>query len=314
MGEHYILIDGGGTKTELLLCRTDGRIERRLVAGPSNPNDIGCAAACKLLREAVRELTACVSNAPRAISAGIAGATGHSEELCAALADLSARVLVQTDAMLLLEQAGAGDAACLISGTGSICYLRRCGRVHRIGGWGYLIDGGGSGYDIGRDALSLALRAHDGRAAPTLLTKKLAAALGANVEDAIPLIYGSGKALIASLAPAVFEAADEGDAAAREIILRCAESLATLTRRAADLMGQDSCRAVVGGSLLTRRDDILSLLCERTPKNIELIRTGMPNIWGAFCAAAGGDVPQFAKEDFKKTYNEVPGGPARAEL
>lgn len=305
MDDFYILIDGGGTKTELLLCRADGRVERRLTVGATNPNDIGIGAACEILRSATIELAENAACAPSAVAAGIAGATGHSVELSAALCDIAARVSVQTDAMLLLNQAGAGDAACLISGTGSICYLRRGGEIYRIGGWGYLLDGGGSGYDIGRDAVAAVLRAHDGREMPTCLTQKLAAALGAEVCNAIPAIYGGGKKLIASLAPAVFEAAEEGDAVAQNILLRCAESLASLTRRASELLGNGRCRAAVGGSLLARRDDMFRMVCERTPGNIELIRTGMPNIWGAFCVAANGRVPQNAEQNFIETYKEV---------
>lgn len=301
MEDLYILIDGGGTKTELLLCRADGCVRRRLTVGATNPNDIGADAACARLREAARQICD-GEGTPRALVAGIAGATGHLNELRAALGGISPRVLVETDAMLLLDQAGAGDAACLISGTGSVCYLRRGGEVMRIGGWGYLLDGGGSGYDIGRDALAAVLRAHDGRDRPTALTEKLAAMLGRDVADAIPAIYGGGKTFVASLAPAVFDAAGEGDAVAQNIILRCAESLAELTKRASVLLDGGHCRAVVGGSLLTRRDDIFCMVRERTPANIELIRTGMPNIWGAFCAAAGDGIPQNAEKIFKETY------------
>lgn len=38
---YYIAIDGGGTKTEALLCTERGDILARAVGGATNPNDIG---------------------------------------------------------------------------------------------------------------------------------------------------------------------------------------------------------------------------------------------------------------------------------
>ena len=40
---YYIAIDGGGTKTEAVLCTGDGGIICRTLAGSTNPNDVGAA-------------------------------------------------------------------------------------------------------------------------------------------------------------------------------------------------------------------------------------------------------------------------------
>ena len=71
--------------------------------------------------------------------------------------------------------------------------MRRGQEVFRIGGWGYLLDSAGSGYDIGRQALEAALRAQDGRGCPTALSAKLADALGAPVQDSLTRLYAEGK-------------------------------------------------------------------------------------------------------------------------
>ena len=39
--KYYIGIDGGGTKTEIVICNLFGNIINRAFAGSSNPNDIG---------------------------------------------------------------------------------------------------------------------------------------------------------------------------------------------------------------------------------------------------------------------------------
>jgi hypothetical protein len=107
-----------------------------------------------------------------------------------------------------------------------VCFLRRGDELIRIGGWGYLLDSGGGGYDIGRDALEAVLRAHDGRGEATALTEKITARLGGEAHTKITDIYREGKPYIASCAPDVFEAAREGDPVATAILRRNARKLA----------------------------------------------------------------------------------------
>ena len=51
---YYIAIDGGGTKTEALLCTERGDILARAVGGATNPNDIGCDESGKRLHDIMR--------------------------------------------------------------------------------------------------------------------------------------------------------------------------------------------------------------------------------------------------------------------
>ena len=143
------------------------------------------------------------------------------------------RLTIRSDIQILLTaELPKGDGACIICGTGSACFLRKNGELVRIGGWGYLLDSGGSGYDIGRDGLEAALRAHDGRGRPTTLTERLASHLGGEVQTKITEIYQQGKTYIASCAPVVFQAAEEGDEVATAILKRNARSLAELIEAA----------------------------------------------------------------------------------
>ena len=159
---YYIAIDGGGTKTEAVLCTGDGGIICRTLAGSTNPNDVGAAESGARLRRAADTLRAALPVGERvtALFAGVSGATGNIHALESALAGAADKVTVGNDALCLLATAGRGDAVCLIAGTGSVCFVRCGGVLHRIGGWGYLIDGGGGGYDIGRDALSAGATPH----------------------------------------------------------------------------------------------------------------------------------------------------------
>lgn len=78
-----------------------------------------------------------------------------------------------------------------MAGTGAICCGRDgAGNRTRVGGYGYLIDDGGSGYALGRDILTAVVRAADGRGPATALTQAVFAALGVrSVGEIITWLY-----------------------------------------------------------------------------------------------------------------------------
>lgn len=230
MHTYVIGIDGGGTKTEGVLTDPAGRVLAHGIGGASNPNDGGVEASVAVVSDLARRLIqqAGVPMTDCFLFGGIAGALSHKDELTAGLRESLSGVTISVDSdmvNLLSAELCDRDGACVICGTGSACFLRRGHDVTRIGGWGYLLDSAGSGYDIGRQALEVALRAHDGRGSATLLTDCLAARLGMPVPSALNRLYAEGKTLIASLAPAVFEAADKGDETAAVILDRNAAAL-----------------------------------------------------------------------------------------
>ncbi len=234
MHNWVIGLDGGGTKTDGVLVGRDGRVLARRTVGASNPNDVGEQASAALILS-LAEVLAAEAGIPLAdcfLFGGISGALNHREGLTARLlaADRApGGAEIDSDMVNLLSaELSDRDGACIICGTGSACFARRGRAVFRIGGWGYLLDSAGSGYDIGRQALEAVLRAHDGRGCQTLLSSALAAALGAPVPDSLTRLYAGGKTLIASLTPAVFAAARAGDAVAAAILDRNAEALAEL--------------------------------------------------------------------------------------
>ena len=60
MSAHGYIIgaDGGGSKTAMLLARTDGSEVARLTAGASNPTDLGIENSASFLTETVARLCA----------------------------------------------------------------------------------------------------------------------------------------------------------------------------------------------------------------------------------------------------------------
>ena len=175
---YYLGIDGGGTKTEAILCDEFGQILWTKKVTATNPNDVGIASAteklCDLVNSAHRYLNE-NGDAPHQLRVfgGIAGALNHKTALLEHLnRSFPEDVIdVNSDAInLLSSELYDGNGCCLICGTGSVCFVRRGSEIIRIAGWGYLLDRSGSGYAMGKEAIEAALRSHDGRGDATLLT------------------------------------------------------------------------------------------------------------------------------------------------
>lgn len=320
---HCIGIDGGGTKTEGVLTDLRGRVLCVKKYGPSNPNDVGLETAVELIASLVEDLLkdGGVSLEHTTVFAGISGALAQRE----IMTDLLRRrwpavgaLAVHSDVInLLAAEAPTGEGACLICGTGSVCFVRKGDALRRIGGWGYLLDGGGSGYDIGRMALSLALRAHDGRAdAAELkpLTDALTAHLGGPPHEMMTEIYKQGKPLIAACAPVVFDLARQGDHAAERILDDNAFALAECITAALDQqMEGEPLPVILGGSICVKEaplwtDRIRGLMTSSAASRVILQISDAPPVLGALIEAMAQTVDDRAaafsafKQAFLGTY------------
>jgi len=232
-------IDGGGTKTTgVLLDETGAILTERRGAG-MNVQVLGPEALAARIVPFVRSLEEQAGTEADISCLALAGA-GRPEDQegvrgAVERAGLCGALFVTSDAEAALEGAHGGKAGiALIAGTGSIAFGRdRAGRIVRAGGWGYLLDDGGSGHDIGKRALIACLRAKDGRGAETTLSGKILSALGLKTwEGLVHRTYedGLGQEEVAALAPLVFEAAREGDDVARRIIHAAGRELGRLIR------------------------------------------------------------------------------------
>lgn len=221
---YYLGIDGGATKTDLVLETESGSCAGTLRTGPCNPFDIGFDAAAARLAEAIH--TVCGTRAPSDIVlfAGISGgASGDYPQRFAQFFDrFHFRAAFHGSDNENIVSAGlhGRSGVTLILGTGICAYRAANGSISRIAGWGYLIDRGGSGYDFGRDALQAAYAALDGTGCATRLSALIRRKTGLELNELLPRIYENGKSYIASFAPLVFEAAAQDDAAAQQIIVR----------------------------------------------------------------------------------------------
>ena len=305
-------IDGGGTKTEAILCDEQGGILARLLCGATNANDIGVPAAVERLSDLIQQAHDLMSGNDNRlyVFCGIAGALNHRETLIPILSERfpSDGIEVNSDAFnLLSSELHDGSGCCLICGTGSVCFVRRGSEMCRIGGWGYLLDRSGSGYAMGREALEASLRAHDGRGDATLLTGALMEKMGAAPWDKLTEIYEGGKAYIASFAPCVIACAEEGDRVAFEILYRQALYLAEMLDAAYQWRGdwESTLDVVLGGGIFQAKSDLISLIEQNITARIRLRIASVPPVFGAVWEAVriGSETVTYQKySDFKKCF------------
>ncbi|HXW56734.1 MAG TPA: BadF/BadG/BcrA/BcrD ATPase family protein [Candidatus Cybelea sp.] len=244
----YLLgFDGGGTKTACVLAGADGKVLFRSTAGPSNPLRSGYARAWFSLSEAaniVLDRQKITSNHIQGVCAGIGGAGRPA--VARRLAQFfersfpNAEVEVVTDLDIALEAAfGSGEGIILVAGTGSAALGRdRSGRKVRMGGGGPWFSDEGSGFDIGRRAVTAVLLAEENRGPSTALSARLFRFLSVRTWSAlIDEVSRDPDSVFPRVFPLVAELADEGDSVAREILSSAAKSLVGLASAAAEKLG-----------------------------------------------------------------------------
>lgn len=258
---YLVGIDGGGTRTTVVVAGDDGRelLRRSGPAGLVDPRSPVATAGMlvSMVRQTLGE--AAITEPISALCAGLAGAGNPAERELVQSAlfhsGIAERVRVVSDGEIALEGAfRGGPGILLIAGTGSIAYGRaEDGRTERCGGWGMVVGDEGSGYAIGRAALTAALRAVDGRGPQTRLLPVLLERLALRDHREIPPWAGrAAKGEIAALAPEVLRLAAEGDSVASTILHQAARDLA---EHPAALVGRlvpwsATPRVVFGGGVL----------------------------------------------------------------
>ena len=258
---HVIGIDAGGTKTVCLLADGDGRIVGESRARGANLQADGELEVEKVLHAVMEDAVGARDLRPDAVCIGIAGVDRpkDSDAIAAIMRRLGfrSRTLIVNDALVALV-AGAGDqpGVVIVAGTGSIAYGRDAdGRAARAGGWGYLLGDEGGGFWIARTALMAVVRQFDGRGPATALTDLVLRRMGVGAPaELIQAVYDPGmqRRALAGMAVVVEQAAEAGDAVAREILRRAADELAAAAASVISRLGMrgDAFPTILAGGVL----------------------------------------------------------------
>ncbi|MEY9970072.1 N-acetylglucosamine kinase-like BadF-type ATPase [Lysinibacillus sp. RC46] len=228
----YVLaIDGGGTKTSAVICDELGNVYAKVVTTRSNPTAMGIQFFKSTIHDILQNLQQQNLQVFAAIDSCFAGMAGvkelQAEEVVESIVrqyvPKTAPVIVDNDALIALYAGTLGQAGIVqIAGTGAITMgYDREQHFHRVGGWGYLFDDEGSGYDLGVQVLKAIFQSYDGRGDPTALTDVVLRYFSVeNVPQLIERIYGEEhpRTVIAPLSKYVFDVAEKGDPVAIKII------------------------------------------------------------------------------------------------
>lgn len=280
----YAAIDGGGTKTEFIAFTSDGHILRRVVRGSTNPNIAGAETARANIVSGLDELSS--GRRISGVFAGVAGSLtpGNSELLrdAAASCVTAGNIHIGSDILnVIFSVRGAEKCIAAICGTGSSVFSWDGAKLHKYGGWGYLFDGAGSGYDIGCDILRECFAYDDGFGKRSLVVSLAEEKLGGPAIGRLNEFYTGSRDMIAALSPIAFEACRMGDEAANRIIDRNMERLAMLIRAA----GNGSDTVVLSGGLTAQSDIIVPRLVSMLPQKMRILVPALPQIYGAALAA-----------------------------
>ena len=233
-GPYVAGVDGGGTRTRVLLLARDGATAGRAEGPAALVRPDRPAAAARVVADTVRRAAEAAGEALplRALWAGLAGAGRRPvrRALEAALRDerVARAVRVGTDVEAAFHDAfGGGPGIVVVAGTGSVVLgAAEDGRRLQVGGWGGVMGDEGSGYHIGVSALRAIAAATDRRAPPTALTAAVLDLLGLDRPRQLSAWAESAtKADIAALAPLAIHTARSGDAAAQTIVRRALDAL-----------------------------------------------------------------------------------------
>ncbi len=226
----FLGVDGGGTKTQIVIMDAAQNILVEGLSGPSNPLRVGVDTAVSNILEAVNSGLDQIRRSSYDLAHGVVGLAGVRREdlretVRRRLASHFGRkqLKVVTDAEIALYGTTLGKAGVvLIAGTGSICFGKDSkGKTAIAGGWGPIAGDEGGAIGIAKEALHAVAKAMDGRGKKTKLCEVAAEYFRASTaEDLVVAIYSPlmDNKRLAGFAEHVAETAARGDKIAIELL------------------------------------------------------------------------------------------------
>jgi N-acetylglucosamine kinase-like BadF-type ATPase len=311
-----LAIDGGNSKTEVVLATADGEILSSVRGPGSSPHHLGIDGAVDLLDELVQKAAAQAGVDQGGPVAGLAevylaGVDFPNEKEIATTAvgrrGWAREHVVDNDSFALLRAGtDAPDAVAVVCGAGINCVgVSRDGRHARFASLGRISGDWGGGMELGDEALWWAARADDGRGPATVLTSLVPAFF--DLPD-VPAVYEAihfgrlEQRRLIELAPVLLGASRDGDEVARGVVTRLAEEVVAFARAALTRLGMlDVPTAVVlGGGVLASRDAVLlaeveGRLAEVAPRATTVVTEVSPVVGAALLGLDRLGAPAAAK-------------------
>jgi N-acetylglucosamine kinase-like BadF-type ATPase len=296
-----LAVDGGNSKTDLALVRSDGALLAHVRGPLSSPHHLGLDACVDLLQRMLDDAVVAAGLDPNDARVAeiaeifLAGvdfpAEEHQLQQAVEARDWAARTIVGNDTFAVLRAGTArGWGVAVVCGAGINCVgVAPDGRHLRFPALGAITGDWGGGYDVGLAALSAAARSEDGRGPITSLERavpehfRLPTPL--ELAEAIHAGQIANRRLI-ELAPVVFAEAAR-DPVAAGIVERLAAEVVALARVAITRLDLDRepVEVLLGGGLLRAGDGRLLGAIEDGLRDVGdhvvVHRTASPPVVGA---------------------------------
>jgi N-acetylglucosamine kinase-like BadF-type ATPase len=311
-------VDGGNSKTELLVATLAGE-PLAYVRGPgSNSHGLGADGSVAVIADLVARARVetpfdhgafylCGADVPSDIAA-LAQAVNARGWVRQATVDNDTFALLRTGTH-------AADAVAVVCGAGINCVGRATdGRTARYPALGWETGDWGGSEALGREVVFCAARAEDGRGEATALVDVVRAHFGTESVAALgeDLHYGRVREQrLGELAPAVVAAAEAGDAVARRLVERLADEVVLLALKALRDLNLDSRPAdvVLGGGMLRRGEgplhaEIVSRLSARAPAARPLVPSEPPVLGAVLAALDTAGAPASAEHRLRGAFRD----------
>jgi N-acetylglucosamine kinase len=273
--KHYAGIDGGGTKTKLLIINEKQEKVFEHVAGPTSIDTVSLST----VQQTFQGLFKGYQGEPlTAIFAGIGGVANAQDEK-AILAILKTLEVVSPNTMVkvnndvinaLAGTIGHDEGMVLIAGTGSAVYGHTKGKSWRAGGISAKEGDPGSAYDLGFQALRHLGKVIDGRCPATTFSQDLMTSLHIkNYQELAQFFQQSDRTQIASLSPIVTR--HDGDPYAQGIMHRAIDELVLMVSTVYNRLGFQETELGFAGSLANANTPFKAQLIQAIKKTLPTV-------------------------------------------
>ncbi|MBM7096559.1 hypothetical protein JSY36_12460 [Bacillus sp. H-16] len=234
---YAIGIDGGGTKSKLMIKDREDQAVFSCTTGATNPTAVSLGIITERLSQLFNQTPSSFKEQAVSLCFGMSGFSALSQEDIQTIQahiktklNPEAFVTVTNDAVTALYSGTQGNSGiAVIAGTGSVVYGKdESGNEARAAGWGYMFDHSGSGFGIGKAALKAVMNEADSGMALSSFSEMILQSLSAdNPRDIVTCLNHSQDPRhdVASLAPAVFSLYEQGNQAAEQLISQAAEDI-----------------------------------------------------------------------------------------
>ena len=232
MGEFFLAVDGGGSKTEFCLYDRAAGERRHFFSGSTNYKISPADAEREAFQEGIQKVyseTGVTAERIRGLVMGMSGLDSPEDYARYFQIGLSTgvskdRIYLCNDSEIAFYAGGTPPGLCIVAGTGSCATgVAADRRTARSGGWGTPISDEGSGIWIGIQVLQKLLRYCDGYDAHQLVFDSLREFFNASAFDELPQILTLiSMQQIAATARLILDHADMGDPYCGELVHRAA--------------------------------------------------------------------------------------------